>query len=100
MQLAMMEPADRDCELVAHSASERARLCEGEVMRIRWDATAYEARLPQHESSVIFVAQANRFAQRIYCIPARLVLGSHGCPVPATCIRSAGRQDLVRDRIG
>jgi hypothetical protein len=32
MQLTVMHPADRDDELVAHSASECARLCEGEVI--------------------------------------------------------------------
>jgi hypothetical protein len=63
MQLAVMHPADRDNELVAHSASECARLCEREVMRIRGHAAAHEARLSQYEPSVVFVAQANRFAQ-------------------------------------
>ena len=32
MQLAMMHPADRDDELVAHSAPECARLCKGEIV--------------------------------------------------------------------
>jgi hypothetical protein len=38
MKLAVMDPADRDRELIAHSASESARLSKGEVMRIRRDA--------------------------------------------------------------
>ena len=63
MQLAVMYPADRHNELVTHSASECARLCEGEVMRIRGHATAHEARLSQYKPSMVFVAQANRFAQ-------------------------------------
>jgi hypothetical protein len=32
-------------------------------MRIRRRAAAYQARLPQHELPVVFIAQANRFAQ-------------------------------------
>ena len=34
MELAMVDPADRDRELVAHSTSECTRLRKGEVMRI------------------------------------------------------------------
>jgi hypothetical protein len=58
VKLAMMEPADRDNELIAHSTPECARLGEGQVMRVGWHAAA----LPQHKSSVVLVAQANRFA--------------------------------------
>ena len=67
MKLAVVNPAERDGELVAHSASECTRLRKGEVMRIRWHAAAYKARLPQHVFSVVLVAQANRFAQRTHC---------------------------------
>ena len=63
MQLAVVDPTDRDDELVAYSTSECAGLCEGEVMGVRGHAAADEARLPQHESSVVLIAQANRFAQ-------------------------------------
>jgi hypothetical protein len=63
MQLPVMEPADWDDELVAHSASERPRLREGEVMRVGWHTAADEAGLPQHESSVVLIAQANRLAE-------------------------------------
>src|SRR6516164_9310255 len=65
MQLAVMEPADWHSKLVAHSASEGTRLREGEVMRVGWHTAAHKARLPQHESSVVLIAQANRFAQRL-----------------------------------
>ena len=34
MQLSVVDSANRDEELVTHSASERARLREGEMMRI------------------------------------------------------------------
>jgi hypothetical protein len=63
VQLAVMHPADRNYELIAHSASECTSLSEGEVMRIRGGAAAHEARLSNHESLVVFVAQANRFAE-------------------------------------
>jgi hypothetical protein len=46
MQLAVVHPADRHHEFVAHAASKRARLREREVMRIRWHAAAHKARLP------------------------------------------------------
>ena len=61
MQLAVMDPADRDDELVAHTASECTRLCKREVMRIRRHAAAHKAGLPQHELPVVLIAQANRF---------------------------------------
>ena len=63
MQLAVMEPADWDDELVAHSASEGPRLGKREVMRVRRHTAADEAGLPQHESAVVLIAQANRFAE-------------------------------------
>ena len=63
MQRPVMQPADRDDELVAHSASEGPRLSEGEVMRVGWHTAAHKSRLPQHESSVVLIAQTNRFAE-------------------------------------
>ena len=63
MHLAVMEPADWDDELIADSASEGPRLGKREVMWVRWHTAAHKARLPQHESSVVLIAQANRFAQ-------------------------------------
>ena len=56
MQLAVVDPADRDDELVTHAASEGARLREGEVMRIRGHTAAHEARLSQHVSAVVLIA--------------------------------------------
>ena len=47
----MVDSADRDDELVAHTAPECTRLCKGEMMRIRRHAAAHEARLSQHESA-------------------------------------------------
>ena len=63
MQLAVMEPADWDDELVAHSASEGPRLRKREVVRVRRHTAADKAGLLQHESSVVLIAQANGFAQ-------------------------------------
>ena len=76
MELAMVDPANRDHELVAHSASECTRLCKGEMMRIRRHAAAHQARLPQHELPVILIAQANRFCPKHRLRPARLLLGA------------------------
>ena len=76
----MVDSADRDDELVAHTAPECTRLCKGEMMRIRRHAAAHEARLSQHESPVILIAQANRFSQSTDCIAARLLFGGpHRC---------------------
>src|SRR5712692_8794804 len=98
MQFAVMDPADRDDEFVAHTASECTRLCKGEVMRIRGHATAHEARLSQHESPVILIAEANRFSQSTDCIAARLLLGGpHRCFLAGTRVRRAGHRGLVRD---
>src|SRR6516165_8812275 len=63
MKLPVVDPADRDDELVAYATSECAGLCEGEVMGVRGHAAADEAGLPQHESSMVFIPQANRLAQ-------------------------------------
>src|SRR6516162_4799 len=85
MELAVVDPADRDDEFVAHSAPECARLYEGEVVRIRRHAAADEARLSQYESSVVLITQANRFSQTDYveasmllgCFPARTRVRRH-----------------------
>src|SRR4051812_12220654 len=91
----MMDSADRDDELVAHTAPECTRLCKGEMMRIRRHAAAHEARLSQHESPVILIAQANRFSQSTDCIAARLLFGDrHRCFLPGSRVRRAG---LLRD---
>src|SRR4029450_10701745 len=94
----MMDSADRDDELVAHTAPDCTWLCKGETMRIGRHAAAHEARLSQHESLVILIAQANRFSQSTDCIPARLLLGGpHRCFLAGTRVRRAGHPGLVRD---
>jgi hypothetical protein len=62
MQLSVVDSAYRDEELITHPASKRARLCEGEVMRIRRRAAADETGLSQYVSPVFLIAQANRFS--------------------------------------
>jgi hypothetical protein len=76
MQLATMNPPDRNSELVARAASQCARLCEGEVMRIRRHAAANKAGLPQNELPVVLIAQPNRFAQSTDRVTAKLLFGS------------------------
>jgi len=63
MKLAVVGPANRNDEFVAYPSSQCARLCEGEVMRIRWYAAAHKAGLSHNERPVVLIAQANRFAQ-------------------------------------
>src|SRR3954467_9299011 len=90
----MVDSADRDDELVAHTAPECTRLCKSEMMRIRRHAAAHETRLSQHESPVILVAQANRFSQSTDCVAARLLLG---CFLAGSRVRRAGHPSLVQD---
>src|SRR5499427_7653233 len=63
MKFAVMDPANRDGEIVAHSVSKCTRLGKREVMGIRRYAAAHKTRLPQDELSVLLIAQADRFAQ-------------------------------------
>src|SRR5262245_55265547 len=97
MELTVVDPADRDDELVAHSVSECARLCESEVVRIRRHAAADEARLSQYESPVVLIAQANRFSQRTDYVAASMLLGPCRCFPARTRVRCAGHNALVRD---
>src|SRR4029077_1638485 len=94
----MMDSADRDDELVAHTAPECTRLWKGEMMRIRRHAAAHEARLSQHESPVILIAQAKRFSQSTDCVAARLLFGGpHCCFLAGSRVRRAGHPGLLRD---
>jgi hypothetical protein len=56
MKFAVMDPTDRDNELVAHSPAQRSRLRKGEMVRIRWHAAAHQARLPQNKLPVVLIA--------------------------------------------
>src|SRR5438552_2905664 len=88
MQLAMMDSADRNGELVAHASSECTWLCKREVMRIGGYAAAHKAGLPEHEPAVLPIAQANRFASK----HDRRALVSVGLVFPGIrglCLKSA-----------
>ena len=56
MKLAVMDPANGNRELIAHSVSKRTRLGKREVMRIRRHAAADKTRLPQHELPMVLIA--------------------------------------------
>src|SRR5438132_8419507 len=53
MKFAVMDPTNRDGELVAHSVAKRTRLGKREVMGIRRHAAAHKTRLSQHELSML-----------------------------------------------
>src|SRR5262249_25101421 len=77
MKFAVMDPANRDSELIAHSASKRAGLGKREVMRIRRRAAAYKTGLLLHELAVVLIPQADRFAQSTDHPAARSLVGHH-----------------------
>ena len=58
MNLAMVAPAQRHGELIAHFAPERAMLREPQMMGIRGSAAANQARLFGHVLDVVLVAKA------------------------------------------
>src|SRR5262245_11342695 len=91
MKLAVMDPANRDGELVAHSVSKRTRLGKREVMRIRRHAATHKTRLPQYEFPVVLIAQADRFAQSADHPTARSLLGRR---------RAEAREDFPLPRAG
>src|SRR6516162_2786174 len=97
MQLTVMNPADGHDELVAHSTRERAGLCEGEVMRVRWYATAHKAGLPKHKPAVLLIAQPNRFAERMQHLRAGYFLGPLRTFGAATHIRAGWVRGSKRD---
>src|SRR6266566_3552373 len=98
MKLAVMDPANRDSELVAHSVSKRTRLGKREVMRIRRYAAAHKTRLPQHELPVLLISQADGFAQSTDHPAARSLFGPRQIFLAGVRVRSAsGYEALVGD---
>jgi hypothetical protein len=61
VQLAVMDPAQRDSELFADLAAERPRLGKKQMMSVRGRAPANQTRLGGYVSAVVLVAQANGF---------------------------------------
>jgi hypothetical protein len=64
MQFAIMRATDGDRVFVADLPPERAGLRKAKMMRVRRGASAYDARLPGDESSMLLVAQANGLAHQ------------------------------------
>ncbi len=60
MDFAVVHAAERDGELVAGLAPQRAWLCVAQMVRIGWLATADEARLLGDVAQVVLVAVAGR----------------------------------------
>ena len=101
MKFAVMDPANRDGELVAHSVSKRTRLGKREVMRIRRRAAAHKTSLQLHELPVVLVAQTDRFTQSMDHPAARSFAGHHRSFLAGVRVRSAdGRNQTIgcRDR--
>src|SRR6516165_6157531 len=95
----MVNPADRDNELIARSAPEGVWLCKGQVMRVRWHTAAHEAGLPQDESAVVLVAQADRFPQGADHVSARLLLSFLGTLLICGCVAFPVRYQPCGDRM-
>src|SRR5262249_13521881 len=64
MHRTMMPATERDCELIADLAAERAGLGESEVVGIRWLAAAHETRLLGDIAQVLPVPIAPRDRDR------------------------------------
>src|SRR6516225_445439 len=101
MKLAVVDPTNRDGELIADPVSECARLHKCEMMRIRRRPAAYKARLPGHELPVLLISHANRFAQGADCALARGLAGHFRSFLAIARIRPTGRHHVSDgDRIG
>jgi hypothetical protein len=90
MKLAVVDPTNRDGELIADSVSECTRLHKRQMVRIRRRPAAYKARLPGHELPVLLIAQANRFAQGADCAVARRLTGRFRSFLAIAHIRPTG----------
>jgi hypothetical protein len=66
MQLAMMPPAERDCELVADPAAEGAVPRKAQMMDITWLTSADQTSLLGDEAYMLAIANAPRFGMRQY----------------------------------
>ena len=62
MNLAVMDPAQRNGEFVAHLSADGARLGEADVMRLARLASADRARLLGDKSKMLFVPKAPELA--------------------------------------
>src|SRR5664280_1349095 len=72
VQLAVMDTAYRDGELVADLAAERPRLGKTQMVSIGRGAAAHHAGLGGHEFAVVLVAQPNGLGRHAATADARL----------------------------
>ena len=72
-----------------------ARLCKGEVVRIRRHSAAHKAGLPEHELPVFLIAQANRFAQSPDGAAGRPLLGRRRSLLAGVRVRPARGTDAL-----
>lgn len=64
MVVAVVDPAERDGELVAGLASHGARLGEPKMVSVRWASAAHETRLRCNEFEMALVANPARLTDR------------------------------------
>jgi len=64
MDLAMMSPAEWDCELVADPAAERSVLRKAQMVGIAWLASADQAGLLDNKPHMLAIANAPRLGMR------------------------------------
>jgi hypothetical protein len=74
VKLTMVQPADRDGELVADLSTHRALLCKFDVMGIRWGPSAKKARLRSDKPQVVSIAFSDRLADDGNLFFARTIL--------------------------
>ena len=72
VQLAVMDAAHRNGELVADLAAERPRLGKAQMVGIGRRAAAHQAGLRGHEFAVVLVAQPNGLGRHVATADAGL----------------------------
>ena len=82
MDLAVVAPAQRHGELIAHFSPERAVLREPQVMGIGGSAAANQARLLGHELDVVSVTKAARLGMDQLALVDAV---GNGCPPGGFC---------------
>src|SRR3984957_13592213 len=81
MEVAMMDPADRDRVFVADLSAESTGLSKPNVMGLGRRAAAHDARLRPDERTVLLVAQANGLRRNATAPGASVIRGNwrRGC---------------------
>ena len=81
VDFAMVEPTNRDGELIAHLSAQRTRLGETEVMRVRRRAATNNARMGRHEPAVLLVTQADGLWGNASTVRTQVIRGIRGLRV-------------------